>query len=79
MATLSLTARSVEVNANSGSCVDVDITMADADYYEALQNYSANDIVSAVGSQELLEAMDIDDIIYYLNDCGVMTKWEDKQ
>ena len=79
MKTLSVTASSVEVNANSGSYVDVDIMMADADYYETLRNYLAEDIVSTIGSQELLDAMDIDDIIHYVNDCGVMTKWEDQQ
>lgn len=70
MKTLSVTALSVDVNANSGSFVDVDITMTDADYCDTLRNYSAEEIVYTIGSKELLEAMDIDDIIHYVNDCG---------
>ena len=51
--------------------------MSTAEYESVLKQYKEEDIVRIVGSRELLDNMDIDDIISYVNDTGIMETQEE--
>ena len=40
---------------------------------------STEEIVNTVGTRELLEHMDVDDIMSYMNDMGIKTEWEGEE
>lgn len=76
MKTININAIDVRIEPFQDERVSVDITMSDFDYYSILAVFDYKDIVREVGSNELLEAMDIEDIVVYLKDLGIKTVWE---
>lgn len=77
MKTINVNAAKVEIEPFQDERVSVDLTMSDFDYYSILAFFEYKDIVREVGADELLEAMDIEDIVVYLNDLGIKTVWEE--
>lgn len=77
MKTINVNAAKVEIEPFQDERVSVDLTMSDFDYYSILAVFEYEDIVREVGADELLEAMDIEDIVVYLNDLGIKTEWEE--
>lgn len=77
MKTINVNAAKVEIEPFQDERVSVDLTMSDFDYYSILAVFEYEDIVREVGANELLEAMDIEDIVVYLKDLGIKTVWEE--
>lgn len=77
MKTINVNAAKVEIDPFQDERVSVDLTMSDFDYYSILAVFEYKDIVREVGANELLEAMDIEDIVVYLKDLGIKTVWEE--
>lgn len=77
MKTINVNAAKVEIDPFQDERVSVDLTMSDFDYYSILAVFEYKDIVREVGADELLEAMDIEDIVVYLKDLGIKTVWEE--
>lgn len=77
MKTINVNAAKVEIEPFQDERVSVDLTMSDFDYYSILAVFEYKDIVREVGANELLEAMDIEDIVVYLKDLGIKTVWEE--
>ena len=55
----------------------VEIGMPKSEWERVLAQYSTKEIVDIVGSLELLEHIDTDDIVSYLNDIGYKVEKED--
>ena len=51
--------------------------MSTAEYESVLEQYREEDVVRIVGARVLLEHMDDDDIISYVNDTGIMETQEE--
>lgn len=79
MENLVISASRVEIDTENESTFLVDVSMSTEEWERVLSQYSTEDIVSIVGSLELLEHIDTDDIISYLNDIGIKTEWEDRE
>ena len=77
MKTINVNAAKVEIEPFQDERVSVDLRMSDFDYYSILAVFEYKDIVREVGANELLEAMDIEDIVVYLKDLGIKTVWEE--
>lgn len=78
MGNLVISATRVEIDTESDRTFLVDVQMSKAEWEGILGQYRVEDIVRIVGTRELLEHMDEDDIMSYLNDIGIKTEWEDK-
>lgn len=72
---LIIQASRVEIEPN-GDTFEVDIETPKSEYEGILTTYRIGDIISIVGTRELLEQMDADEIMGYLNSIGVKTEWE---
>lgn len=77
MENLVISASRVEIDTENESTFMVDISMSKAEWERVLSQYRTDDIVSIVGSLELLEHIDTDDIVSYLNDIGYKVEEED--
>ena len=77
MKTISITAKSIEVNPDSGLEFTVDLNVSDFEYVNIIEQFDVEDIVRNVGTRELLENMNESDIMEYLNSIGVRTEWEE--
>ena len=77
MRTLNITAYFVTIDPVSDGKVSADITVSDSEYFSLLRGYDNKDIVREVGMTALLNAMDTETVMAYLNDLGVKTKWEE--
>lgn len=77
MRTLNMTAYTVTIDPESEGKVNTEVTMSDSEYFSVLQGYDTTDIVREVGVTELLDNMDTEAIMAYLNDLGVKTEWEE--
>lgn len=78
MENLVISATRVEIDNESDRTFLVDVQMSKAEWEGILGQYRVEDIVRIVGTRELLEHMDDEDIMSYLNDIGIKTEWEDK-
>lgn len=79
MENLVISASRVEIDTETDRTFLVDIQMSTAEYESVLEQYKEEDIVRIVGARELLEHMDDDDIISYVNDTGIIETKEDRQ
>lgn len=79
MKNLFIDALSVNIDPNKDYSVQLDINMEDAEYESILSQYGAKNIVRISGAEDLLEAMDVDEIRQYLDGIGIKTEWEDEQ
>ena len=79
MENLVISASRVEIDTETDRTILVDIQMSTAEYESVLGQYREEDVVRIVGARELLEHMDDDDIISYVNDTGIMETQEDRQ
>lgn len=77
MENLVISASRVEIDAETDRIFLVDIQMSTAEYESVLEQYKEEDIVRIVGARVLLEHMDDDDIISYVNDTGIIETKED--
>lgn len=77
MRTLNMTAYTVTIDPESEGKVNTEVTMSDSEYFSVLQGYDTKDIVREVGVTELLDNMDTEAIMAYLNEHGVKTEWEE--
>lgn len=77
MENLIISASHVEINTEIDRTFLVDVSMSTAEWERILAQYRTEDIVRIVGTLELLEHMDTDEIMSYLNDIGVKTEWEE--
>ena len=77
MRNLVISASRVEIDTETDRTFLVDIQMSTAEYESVLEQYREEDIVRIVGARVLLEHMDDDDIISYVNDKGIMKTQED--
>lgn len=78
MENLVISATRAEIDTESDHTFLVDVQMSKAEWEGILGQYRVEDIVRIVGTRELLEHMDDEDIMSYLNDIGIKTEWEDK-
>lgn len=76
MENLVISASRVEIDTESDRTFVVDVQMSKAEWEGILGQYRVEDIISIVGARELLEHMDDDDIISYVNDTGIMDEQE---
>lgn len=76
MENLVISASRVEIDTENDRTFLVDISMSKAEWERVLAQYSTEDIVRIVGALELLEHIDDDDIISYVNDTGIMEEQE---
>lgn len=72
MENLVISASRVEIDTETDRTFLVDIQMSAAEYESVLEQYKEEDVVRIVGARVLLEHMDDDDIISYVNDKGIM-------
>ena len=79
MKNLVIDALSVNIDPNKDYSVQLDINMEDAEYESILSQYGAKNIVRISVAEDLLEAMDVDEIRQYLDGIGIKTEWEDEQ
>lgn len=77
MKSITIDANNIIISPNGIFTASVDLDMEDSEFYSILECFSIEEIVENVGTVELLEKMDTDTIISYLNDIGVKTEWED--
>lgn len=77
MENLVISASRVEIDTETDRTFLVDIQMSAAEYESVLEQYKEEDIVRIVGARMLLEHMDDDDIISYVNDTGIMETQEE--
>ena len=77
MKSITIDANNISICANGIFTASVDLDMEDSEFYSILDCFSIEEIVENVGTVELLEKMDTDTIISYLNDIGVKTEWEE--
>lgn len=77
MRTLNITAYTVTIDPESEGKVNTEVTISDSEYFSVLQGYDTKDIVREVGVTELLDNMDAEAIMAYLNDLRVKTEWEE--
>lgn len=78
MKDLLISAAHVEISTEDDKTLLVEMQVSDGEYERVLAQYTTDEIVNIVGTRELLEHMDEDDIMSYLNDIGIKTEWEDK-
>lgn len=79
MRTLNITAYTVTIDPESEGKVNTEVTMSDSEYFSVLRGYDTKDIVREVGVTDILDNMDTEAIMAYLNDLGVKTEREDKK
>lgn len=77
MKSITIDANNISISPNGIFTASVDLDMEDSEFYSILDCFSIEEIVENVGTVELLEKMDTDTIISYLNDIGVKTEWEE--
>lgn len=77
MKSITIDANNIIISPNGIFTESVDLDMEDSEFYSILECFSIEEIVENVGTVELLEKMDTDTIISYLNDIGVKTELED--
>ena len=77
MERLVISATRVEIDTETNRTFLVDIQMSTAEYESVLEQYREEDVVRIVGARVLLEHMDDDDIISYVNDTGIMETQEE--
>nr|DAM90841.1 MAG TPA: hypothetical protein [Caudoviricetes sp.] len=77
MKSMTIDANNISISPNGIFTASVDLDMEDSEFYSILDCFSIEEIVENVGTVELLEKMDTDTIISYLNDIGVKTEWEE--
>ena len=77
MENLVISASHVEIGTESDRTFMVEIGMPKSEWERVLAQYSTKEIVDIVGSLELLEHIDTDDIVSYLNDIGYKVEKED--
>lgn len=73
MRTLKITARYVEIDPSDNQEIDVRVKVSDFDYYNVLQNYDTDDIIRVVGITRLIDAMDMEALLAYLESKGIKT------
>ena len=78
MENLVISATRVEIDTERDRTFLVDVQMSEAVWEGILGQYKVEDIVRILGTRELLEHMDDEDIMSYLNDIGIKIEWEDK-
>ena len=79
MENLVISASRVEIDTESDRTFVVDVQMSKSEWEGILGQYRVEDIISIVGVRELLEHMDDDDIISYVNDTGIMEEQEEEK
>ena len=72
MKNLVISASHVEIYAESDHVLLVDMVMPDSEYEGILSQFRAEEIVRIVGARELLEHMDDDSIISYVEDWALL-------
>lgn len=77
MKSITIEANNISISPNGKCTASVDLDMEDLEFYSILDQFSKEEIVSIVGEVELLEKIDTDTIIAYLNDIGVKAEWEE--
>lgn len=77
MKSITIDATNISISPNGKCTASVDLDMEDSEYYSLLDCFSKKEIVENVGDVELLEVIDTDIIMSYLNSIGVKTEWED--
>ena len=77
MKSMTIDANNISISPNGIFTASVDLDMEDSEFYSILDCFSIEESVENVGTVELLEKMDTDTIISYLNDIGVKTEWEE--
>lgn len=77
MRTLNISACSAEIRPSDTQEMDVRVKVYDAEYRDLIRSCETKDIISAIGITELLDNMDTEAIMAYLNDHGVKTEWEE--
>ena len=73
MKTLNIIARSVEIEPSDNQEIDVRVKVYDFDYYNVLHNYDTDDIIRTVGITRLIDAMDMEALLAYLESKGIKT------
>lgn len=77
MRNIYIEAQRAEIEHNA-TCMSMDLGIKDSEYENLLLTaYDIEDIIRIVGSRDLLEKMNTDDITDYLNDIGIKTAWEE--
>lgn len=79
MKNLLISAAHVEIDTESNETFLVELQVSNYEYERVLAQYSTEEIVNTVGTRELLEHMDVDDIMSYMNDMGIKTEWEGEE
>lgn len=77
MRTLNISACSAELRPSDTQEMDVRVKVYDFDYYNVLQNYDTDDIIRTVGMTRLIDAMDTEALLAYLEGKGIKTIKED--
>lgn len=63
---------------HNATCMSMDLCIENSEYETLLLTaYDIDDIIRIVGSRDLLEKMNTDDITDYLNDIRIKTAWEE--
>ena len=70
MKNLVISASRIEIDTESERTFLVDMEMSDSEYESILSQFYNDDIVRICGVYNLLNCMDVDEIISYLNDIG---------
>ena len=73
MRTLTISACSAEIRPSDTQEMDVRVKVYDFDYYNVLQNYDTDDIIRTVGMTRLIDAMDMEALLAYLEGKGIKT------
>lgn len=73
MKTLNITACSVEIGPLDTQEIDVRVKVYDSEYKHILMDYEPDDIIKTVGITRLIDAMDMETLLAYLEGKGIKT------
>lgn len=77
MKTIEIEANNVSIYPNGSYSVTVNLDIDNSELLSLLEReYDVKDVINSFGETELLDNIDTDVIMSYLNDLGVKTEWE---
>lgn len=77
MARLEITANKMEVYPDGNGGFKIDMRVSRNEYNCVLGNYDYDEIVDYCGTNYLLDAMDEDEVVQYLRECGYKVEKEE--